>query len=159
MINLSRYDRRYAALWLPLVGVMQAGFVLLAVFVIGVMLMAGFGLAGSTLNAWSHFGFRPSSVPHLLIGLAFAPMLALVTGLLVIGGVMMVLVRIIAFETKRRPGGDRPRHAPTASATSRFAERVLWTRPVEPTPGTPEPFEREFTVRAGGQDDDALTRG
>ncbi len=132
MINLSRYDRRYAALWLPMAGVLLGGFSLLAVLVIGVLLTAGLGLAGSALKAWAEFGARPASIPHLLIGAVFAPLLALVAALLVVGGVMMVVVRIVAFENKRRPGASRRRGPYPAPAAPPYGERGLWPYPVEP---------------------------
>lgn len=103
MNNLSRYDRRYAALWLPLTGGLLAGFALLAMLVIGVLAVAGLGLANSAIGAWEHFGPRAAGLPQLLVGLVFAPLVALVAALLVVGGVMTVLVRLIAFENNRAP--------------------------------------------------------
>lgn len=154
MINLSRYDRRYAALWLPLAGVLLAGFSLLAVLVIGVLLTAGLGMAGSALNAWAQFGPRPATIPHLLIGLVFAPLLALVAALLVVGGVMMVVIRIIAFENKRRPGAARRRATYATPAVPPYAERVLWTHLAESGPYPAEATGPEPADPTGARDDD-----
>ena len=142
MHNLSRFDRRYAALWLPLAGGLLAGFALLAVLVIGVLVLAGLGLASSALGAWEHFGPRAASVPQLLIGLVFAPLLALVAALLVVGGVMMVLIRLIAFENDRRAG------APHWDAADRQAGGP-WTGSADP----PEPAGPAPADPPGDEDD------
>ncbi len=142
MHNLSRYDRRYAALWLPLAGGLLAGFALLAVLVFGVLVLAGLGLANSALGAWEHFGPRSASVPQLLIGLVFAPLLALTAALLVVGGVMMVLIRLIAFENDRRAGAQHWEAAERQTSG-------LWTRPDEP----PEPAGPAPADPPGDQDD------
>lgn len=155
MINLSRYDRRYAALWLPMASVLLAGFSLLAVLVIGVLLTAGLGLAGSALKAWAEFGPRPASILHLLIGVVFAPLLALVAALLVVGGVMMVVIRIVAFENKRRPGAARRRGPYPTAAAPPYGERGLWPYPAEP--GSAEEAGSEPADPTRAQDDDKLT--
>lgn len=155
MQNLSRFDRRYAALWMPLAGVLLAGFALLAVMVIGILLVAGLGLAGSALNAWGQFGLRPATVPHLLIGLVFAPLLALLAGLLVVGGAMMVVIRVVAFES-RRPDAKRPRARPYGRSRPPIAERVLWTRPAAPHTRNRHMAGWGATPTTGTQDDDVL---